>query len=126
MRNGKEKTFHLTITELTEQKQAKAREEYRGEKTPLGLEVENLDPNLARQFGLRDHKGVVVVHVDSGSPAAEAGLRAGDMILEVGGTVVSTAKEYHHALAKVKKGQIARFLIKRDGRTLFLTMEIPK
>jgi serine protease Do len=126
LRHGKEKTLHLTITQLTEQKQTQAKKEYRGKKTALGLEVENLDPNLARQFGLRDHRGVVVVHVDSGSPAAEAGLRSGDMILEVGGTVVSTAKEYHQALAKVKKGQIARFLIKRSGRTLYVTMEIPK
>jgi serine protease Do len=126
LRNGKEKTLHLTITQLTEQKETQARKEYRGEKTPLGLQVENLDPNLAQQFDLRDHTGVVVVHVESGSPAAEAGLRAGDMILEVGGTVVSTTKEYHQALAKVKKGEIARLLIKRNGRTLFLTMEIPK
>jgi serine protease Do len=126
LRNGKEKTLHLTITELTEQRQAKVKEERRGEKTPLGLDVENLDPNLARQFRLRDHRGVVIVQVDSGTPAAEAGLRAGDMILEVGGTVVSTVKEYNAAIAKVKKGSVARLLIKRMGRTLYLALEVPK
>jgi serine protease Do len=126
LRKGTEKTLHLTITELTEQRQAQAREVPKGEKTPLGLEVNNLDPNLARQFHLRDHRGVVIVQVESGSPAAEAGLRAGDMVLEVGGTVVSTVKEYNHAIAKVKKGSIARLLIKRMGRTLYLTLEVPK
>jgi serine protease Do len=90
------------------------------------LEVQNLDPNLARQFRLRDNKGVVVVQVESGTPAAEAGIRAGDMILEVGGTVVSSVKEYVAAVDKVKKGSVARFLIKRMGRTIYLTVEVPK
>jgi serine protease Do len=126
LRQGKEKTLHLTIVELTEARQAQAREERGGERTPLGLEVQNLDPNLARQFRLRDNKGVVVVQVEPGSPAAEAGLRAGDLILEVDGTVVSTVKEYRMAIGKLKKDTVARLLIKRLGRTLFLTVEIPK
>jgi serine protease Do len=101
LRNGKEKTLSLTIVELTEEKPAQAKEEHGAEKTPLGLEVQNLDPNLARQFHLRDNQGVVVVQVGQGSPAAEAGMRPGDMILEVGGTVVSTVKGYREAIAKI-------------------------
>jgi S1-C subfamily serine protease len=68
----------------------------------------------------------VVIQVESGSPAAEAGIRAGDLVLEVGGTVVSSVKEYVAATDKVKKGSVARFLIKRMGRTLYLTVEVPK
>jgi serine protease Do len=126
LRKGKEKTLKLTIVQLTEERQAQAKEEGAGEKTPLGLEVQNLSPNLARQFRLRDNKGVVVVQVEAGGPAAESGIRPGDMILEVNGTVVNTVKGYRAAIAKLKKGSVVRFLIKRTGRTLFLTMEIPK
>jgi serine protease Do len=126
LRQGKEKTLNLTIVELTEERQAQAKEETRGEKTPLGLEVQNLDPNLARQFRLRDNQGVVVVQVEPGSPAAEARLRAGDLILEVDGTVVTTVQEYSTAVGKLKKDTVARLLIKRAGRTLYLTVEIPK
>jgi serine protease Do len=126
LRHGKEMTLHLTIVELTEARQIQARERQGGEKTPLGLAVENLDPNLARQFRLRDHKGVVVIQVEPGSPASDAGLRPGDMILEVNGTVVSTVKEYRQVMAKLKKETIARLLVKRLGRTLYLTIEIPK
>jgi serine protease Do len=126
LRNGKEKTLKLTIVELTDERQAQAKEGGAGEKTPLGLEVQNLDPNLARQFRLRDNKGVVVVQVEPGSPAAESGLRPGDMVLEVNGTVVNTVKGYRAAIAKLKKETVARFLIKRMGRTLYLTVEIPK
>jgi serine protease Do len=126
LRHGKEMTLHLTIVELTEARQAKVQEGPAGERTPLGLAVENLNPTLAQQFRLRDHKGVVVIQVESGSPAADAGLRPGDIILEVDGTVVSTVKEYQQAMAKLKKGAVGRLLIKRMGRTLYLTIEIPK
>ena len=126
LRQGKEKTLNLTITELTEEQQAKAQTEGAAEKTPLGLEVQNLTPALAQQFGLRDNKGVVVVRVESGSPAADAGIRAGDLILEVNGEVATSIKEYREAVAKVKKDSVARFLIKRQGHTLYLTVENPK
>ena len=126
LREGKEKTLNLTIVELTDERQVQAKEEGAAEKTPLGLEVQNLTPALAQQFRLRDNKGVVVVQVESGSPAADANMRPGDLILEVNGTVIATVKEYREAVAKVKKETVARFLIKRAGRTLYLTVEIPK
>ena len=126
LRDGKEKAMSLTIVELTDEKQAQAKEEGAAEKTPLGLEVQNLTPALAQQYRLRDNKGVVVTQVESGSPAADANIRAGDLILEVNGVVVATVKEYREAVAKLKKDTVARFLVKRAGRTLYLTMEIPK
>ncbi|MBU4231782.1 MAG: DegQ family serine endoprotease [Proteobacteria bacterium] len=126
LRDGKEKTLNLTIVELTDERQAQTKEEGKAEKTPLGLEVQNLTPALAQQFRLRDNKGVVVVQVESGTPAADANIRPGDLILEVNGAVVGTVKEYMEAVAKVKKDTVARFLIKRAGRTLYLTVENPK
>jgi serine protease Do len=66
---------------------------------------------------------VVVVQVESGSPAADANIRPGDLILEVNGVVIATVKEYREAVAKVKKDTVARFLVKRAGRTLYLTLE---
>ena len=88
--------------------------------------MQNLTPTLAQQFRLRDNKGVVVVQVESGTPAADAGIRPGDLILEVNGAVIGTVKEYREAVAKVKKDSVARFLVKRTGRTLYLTVENPK
>ncbi len=126
LRNGKEMPFNLKIAELTEERQAQTKEEGTGEETPLGLDVRNLDPNLARQFRLRDNKGAVVVNVVSGSPAAEAGLRPGDLILEINSQVIEGVKEYRAAVAKLKKETFGRFLIKRQGRTLYLTVEVPK
>ncbi len=126
LREGKEKTLNLTIAELTDERQAQTKEEEETEKTALGLEVQNLTPALAQQFRLRDNKGVVVVKVESGGPASEAGIRAGDLILEVNGQAVSTVKEYREAVGKVKKDSVARFLVKRQAQTLYLTVENPK
>jgi serine protease Do len=126
LRDGKEKTLNLTIVELTDERQAPAKDEGAAEKTPLGLEVQNLNPNLAQQFRLRDNHGVVVIKVESGSPAADAGIRAGDLVLEVNGVPVGTVKEYREAVGKLKKDTVARFLIKRMGNTLYVTVENPK
>ena len=127
LREGKEKSFTLTISELTEEKQAaQAKEEGAGEETPLGLMVKNIDPNLAKRFRLRDTKGALVVGVEQGSAAADAGIRPGDILLEIDGQVIDTAKDFQAIAAKLKKESTGRFLIKRQGRTLYLTLEIPK
>ncbi len=127
LREGKEKSFTVTITELTEEKQAaQTKEEQGGEEAPLGLLVKNIDPNLAKRFRLRDTKGAVVVAVEAGSAGADAGLRPGDMLLEVDGQAIGSAKDFQAAAAKLKKESYARVLIKRQGRTLYLTVEVPK
>ena len=117
----------MTITELKEENQtAQAKEEGAGEEAPLGLLVKNIDPNLAKRFRLRDTKGALVVGVEQGSVAADAGIRPGDLLLEINGQVISTAKDFQTAVGKLKKESTARFLIKRQGRTLYLTVEVPK
>jgi serine protease Do len=125
LREGKEKSFTLIVTELTEEKQAVAPKEG-GEESVLGLVVRNLDQTLAQRFRLKETKGAVVVQVVQGSPAADAGLRPGDLILEINGQAVESLNDYQTLMEKVKKGTYVRFLLKRQGRTLYLTMEIPK
>lgn len=125
LRDGKEKTFKLTVTELSEERQAQAQPE-EGEENPLGLVVKDLNQALAQRLRLRETKGVVVLQVEQGSAAADAGLRPGDLLLELNGQAVEKVKDYQEIMAKVKKGTAARFLIKRQGRTLYLTVEIPQ
>ena len=125
LRNGKEKTFKLTVTELKEERQAQVTPE-EGEENPLGLMAKDLDQNLAQRLRLKETRGVVVVQVEPGSAAADAGLRPGDLILEVNGQAVETLKDYQGIMGKVKKGTFARWLIKRQGRTQYLSVEIPQ
>ncbi|MHB8067065.1 MAG: DegQ family serine endoprotease [Desulfobaccales bacterium] len=127
LRQGKEMTFKLNVTELQEEKQAKAPGGEEGEESsPLGLVVKNLDQNLAQRLHLKETKGVVVMQVEAGSPAADAGFRPGDLIEEVNGQAVSNMKDYQKIVGQLKKGSVARFYVKRAGRQQYMTVEIPK
>ncbi len=125
LRDGKEKTFSLTVTELKEERQAMAAGESE-EENSLGLVVESLTSELARRFGLKETKGVVVMRVIPGSSAAEAGLRPGDVILEINSQTLQSVSDYQRHLKRLQPGAYARLLIKRSGHTLYITMEIPK
>jgi serine protease Do len=127
LRDGKEKTFNLAVSELTEERQAsEAKEEGAGEKNPLGLLVQNITPELAKRFHLRDTKGVLVEGVEQDSAAAEAGLQPGDLVMEIDNQAINTVKDFQTAVDRLKKESFVRFLIKRQGRTQYMTLEVPK
>jgi S1-C subfamily serine protease len=61
-----------------------------------------------------------------GGPAGDAGIRPGDIILEIDGHGINTVKDFQTAVGRLKKEEFARLLIKRQGATLYLTVEVPK
>ncbi|MDD3580141.1 MAG: DegQ family serine endoprotease [Desulfobacca sp.] len=124
MRQGKEKTISVTIGELKEETQLGSKPDGDSE-SELGMVVQELTPQLARQFRLRETSGVVVMAVDRSGPAAEAGLRPGDVIVEINNAQINSQSDYHKAIKGLKSGTPARLLIKRQGRTLYVTLEIP-
>jgi len=126
LRQGKEKTFKLNITELKDERPAKAAGGGEEDHSPLGLKVKDLDSNLAQRLQLKESKGVVVMQVESGSAAADAGFRPGDLIEEINGQKVASVKDYLKTVTQLKKGTVARFYIKRQGKNLYLTVEIPQ
>jgi serine protease Do len=126
LRQGKEKAFKLTITELKDDRPTKAAGGGEEDHSPLGLTVKDLDANLAQRLQLKETKGVVVMQVESGSAAADAGFRPGDLIEEINGQKVSSVKDYLKIVTQLKKGTVARFYIKRQGKNLYLTVEIPQ
>ncbi len=86
----------------------------------LGILVQDITPELSQQLGLdRDH-GVIIKNVDPNSPAQEAGLRRGQMIMSVNQKPVSTTEEFFsvmkeaasqkHVLLQVKAGQVVRYI----------------
>lgn len=82
----------------------------------IGISVRELTPELARQLGLKEARGVVVSDVKSGSSADEAGMVRGDLILEFNGQPVETIEGFATLAAKVSKGDVVRLLLRRpDG-----------
>jgi serine protease Do len=121
LRKGQKKTFEVKIAELKDDKEAPVVTEV---KPRLGMTVEDLTPELAKSFGLTDTKGVVVVQVEDGSSAAEAGVRAGDVILEIDQTPVKDVNDFGRKIESYKAGDTVLILAKRRGATVFLTLKV--
>lgn len=64
----------------------------------LGVQVENLTPQLADYFGVKQGKGVLITEVEAGTPAAKAGLKAGDCIVKAGTKDVGSIMDLTEAL----------------------------
>src|SRR5437016_2430651 len=114
-------TFSIKIQELKEEETA---ERGPGTAEDLGLAVQTLTPDLAENLGVdRSLKGVVVTQVEPGGPAADAGLRRGDVILEVNRQAVKDADAYKKALKAGGKGKSVLFLVRRGDNTIFLALK---
>jgi serine protease Do len=80
----------------------------------LGIGIQALTPELARSFRLAESSGVIVVAVEPGSPAEEAGVRVGDVILEYDGRAIKEANELPRRVAASKPGIIVPITVWRD------------
>ena len=82
----------------------------------IGISARELTPELARQLGLKDGKGVVVSEVKPGSSAEDAGMVRGDLIIEFNGQPLESLEGFAALASKVAKGEVVRLLLRRpDG-----------
>ena len=117
----KKKSFQIKVGELSEDKEPGEEDEARPE---LGMRVEEITPQLARGFGLTETSGLVVVEVEDNTPAAEAGLRKGDIILEIDQVHPGDLEDFHKKIHGYKDGDTVLLLIKRGSTTLYLTLRV--
>jgi serine protease Do len=109
IRDGKQRDIDITIGKLGDQPlMAEATAEGTAE---LGLSVQTLTPQLAQQFDTRAGQGVVVTQVESGSVAAVAGIKVGDVILQVNRKPVENAKAFNRAVNESRDEQRVLLLI---------------
>ncbi len=81
----------------------------------IGLQLQDVTADLADGFGLRRPTGGIVVAVTPESPAAEAGLRVGDIVTGVGGEPSANARQVMSAVARTQVGQRTTLAVFRDG-----------
>ncbi len=81
----------------------------------IGVEPSELTPELAQTFGIRGDQGVIVTGVLNNGPAAAAGIRPGDVIVQVNGQPVRTVSELLTRIAALTPGQAAPFVLQRRG-----------
>lgn len=100
------------------------RETGRVERGWLGVQLQPLSEELAAALGLDGSEGALVADVTPDSPAAEAGIEAGDVIRAVGDDPVASPRDLSFAVAELAAGTQAAFRVIRDGTERDLTVEI--
>jgi len=91
----------------------------------LGLRVETLTPDAAKQFKIEGPAtGVVVVEVVSGSSAEEAGLQPGDVIVRANGRPVATAQDLTAAVQPLKSGDTVNLIVHHDKSRSLVTVKL--
>ena len=86
----------------------------------IGVEPGELSPELAETFGVKVKEGVIITGVLQNGPAAQAGIRPGDVIAEVGGKPVTNVSELLTAVASLKPGTASKFDVRRGSEKLML------
>jgi serine protease Do len=120
IRSGKEINLNVRVEELTEQRMA---EQSQSTAQTFGMTLNNLTPQVRRQLGIGDTAGVVVVDVEAGSIADQAGIRPGDVIKEVNHQTVKDMRDFNLSMGKAVKGQPLLLLVKRGKQVFYVTME---
>ena len=88
-----------------------------------GLSAQNLTADLAEKLGHTSDEGVLIAGVAPGSAAAKAGLRKGDLILEVENQSIHSVAEFKSAVEKVETGVKILLLAKHEGQARYVTVE---
>jgi serine protease Do len=140
LRGGKQITVTARLDELKNEDQDEAAppqmpgEEPDADATAapnLGLSLSPVTPKLSKQFGLKASKGLVIVKVDANSPAADAGLRPGDVIERVAQTPVTTAAQLQSAVNAILNKQTGEeksvaLYVNSRGESRFVVITVAK
>jgi serine protease Do len=90
----------------------------------IGVAVQDMNAQLAQSFGLDRPRGALVSAVEDDSPAASAGVKAGDVILSVNGHDIDRVGGLPNEIAKMKPGSKAELLLWRDGKERTLDVRV--
>ncbi len=90
----------------------------------LGVMIQNLTADLAKQFGLSEPEGVLVSQVNTNSPAEKAGMKAGDVIVRYDDEQATSVQQLRNLVANSFPGTKVKIEIMRDGREKTLTATI--
>ena len=90
----------------------------------LGVSIQDVDRNLADSFGLDRPRGALIAQVGKDSPAEQAGLEPGDVILSFAGEAIETSADLPHVVGLIAPGTKVVAVIFREGDEQDLTVEV--
>ena len=123
LREGQEMEVRVTVAEMDEEKTA-SRKQRKAPDQDLGMTVEEITPQWAREFNLREKTGVVILEVAPNSPAEEANLQPGDVIKEVARKPIRSLKDYRGAMEKLQGSRSILLFISRGGQTFYASLKV--
>ncbi len=90
----------------------------------LGVGIQPLTPELAKKFGVMENEGVLVNEVFEKDPAATAGIKPGDIITRIEGTVVDTPNRLSRVVAGLQPGVMTKVEVVRDKKRMMLDVAL--
>ena len=90
----------------------------------LGIVIQDVTDQLAGSFGVKEREGVLVAEVMKGSPADTAGLRAGDVVIDLSGTPIKEVPDLQRRIAGIRPGQTMKLTVIRDKKPVSVTVKI--
>jgi len=124
LRDGKRETRRVTIAEMKEEgKEPAEAPEAGGDQgsTSFGFDIADVPPELRQRLDLAKDEGAVITRVYAGGPGASAGLRAGDVIVEVDRAAVAGGLDTEEKLTRA--GDTTLLVVRRDDASFFATVE---
>ena len=90
----------------------------------LGVGIQSIDSSMSKQLGLDTVRGAVVTDVRVGSPAATAGLKSGDVVLEFDGNAISKPGDLQGRVERASLSDGHKVVVIRDGKTMTINVRV--
>lgn len=90
----------------------------------LGVYIQDVTPQIAKQFGLNQNNGVLISDVSADTPGARAGLKRGDIVVELNGEPVKDAGQLRLHISQTPPGSSVKLGIWRDGKSQDVTVKL--
>jgi serine protease Do len=121
LRDGASKTLHVTVAKLADDE---VRESAAPGKARWGLALRELTPEERAERGVEEGQGVLVTAVEPASPADDAGLNAGDIVLQANRKPVGSVESLRNEVGKVEEGKHVLLLVRpAEGGDRFAALE---
>jgi serine protease Do len=124
LRDGKMISLEVAVGERPSERAEASQSTDRSEHAKLGVTVENVDPDSARQLNLTSASGVLVTNVQPGSPADEGGVHPGDVIREINHKPVNNVSDLQSVIRSLKAGSTVLLNVIRQGQARFLAFDL--
>jgi serine protease Do len=123
-RDGRTMMMDVAIGERPAERAEASQPSGKSEHAKLGVTVENVDADTARQLNLQSPSGALVTDVQSGSPADDGGVHRGDVIREINHKPIKNVADLQTAIGNLKEGSTVLLSVVRQGQTFFLAFDL--